>query len=303
MPDQIDLEDIYRKAYEESKSPALATVITLVEFLKFDNSNTASELEKKFDSAIKKLEKIDCRIEVGSVAKIFFSYVTLHSAKFPKIEDLKQELSNRSSKYLKKAQLSLSQLASVAESFIVDDSSILVHSYSRAVYNTLKKAMEKNKRFTIYVTESAPDYKGKELYELLKNEEKCNVTLILDSAVGYIMERIDFVLVGAEGVTESGGIINKIGTYQMAICAKAHNKAVYVLAESYKFVRKYPLSQGDIEDKLKYRTNNLEDDLVTNEKEHPLVDYTPPNYITLLLTDLGPLTTAAVCDMLVQLYT
>lgn len=35
-------------------------------------------------------------------------------------------------------------------------------------------------------------------------------TVILDSAVGYIMEKVDLVLVGAEGVVESGGIINKV---------------------------------------------------------------------------------------------
>lgn len=35
-------------------------------------------------------------------------------------------------------------------------------------------------------------------------------TLILDSAVGYVMEQVDFVMVGAEGVVESGGIVNKV---------------------------------------------------------------------------------------------
>lgn len=35
-------------------------------------------------------------------------------------------------------------------------------------------------------------------------------TTILDSAVGYIMEQVDMVMIGAEGVVESGGIINKV---------------------------------------------------------------------------------------------
>lgn len=42
------------------------------------------------------------------------------------------------------------------------------------------------------------------------------------------------MLVGAEGVVESGGIINKLGSYQMAIAAKAHGIPFYVAAESYK---------------------------------------------------------------------
>lgn len=42
------------------------------------------------------------------------------------------------------------------------------------------------------------------------------------------------VLVGAEGVVENGGIINKLGTLNIALAAAAHNKPVYVAAESYK---------------------------------------------------------------------
>jgi len=37
-------------------------------------------------------------------------------------------------------------------------------------------------------------------------------------------------------------------------------------------------------------------------KVHPLVDYTPPVYITLLFTDLGRLTPSAVSDELIKLY-
>lgn len=54
---------------------------------------------------------------------------------------------------------------------------------------------------------------------------------------------VDLVLVGAEGVVENGGVINKLGTYQIALCAKALNKPFYVAAESYKFARLYPLNQ------------------------------------------------------------
>ncbi|CAG2122445.1 unnamed protein product [Medioppia subpectinata] len=110
------------------------------------------------------------------------------------------------------------------------------------------------------------------------------------------MERVDIVLVGAEGVAESGGIINKIGTYSVAICAKTMNKPFYVLAESYKFIRLYPLNQSDVPSRLKWKSNR------PDYEAHPLVDYTPPSYITLLLTDLGTLTTAAVSDQLMQLY-
>jgi len=47
---------------------------------------------------------------------------------------------------------------------------------------------------------------------MCRDLEAANIpcTLILDSSVGYVMEQVDIVMVGAEGVVESGGIINKV---------------------------------------------------------------------------------------------
>ena len=58
-------------------------------------------------------------------------------------------------------------------------------------------------------------------------------TVILDSAVAYSMDMVDFVLVGSDAVVESGGLINAVGSNQMAIIAKAANKPFYALAERY----------------------------------------------------------------------
>jgi translation initiation factor 2B subunit (eIF-2B alpha/beta/delta family) len=57
--------------------------------------------------------------------------------------------------------------------------------------------------------------------------------VVLDSAVAYVMDKVDFVLVGSEAVVESGGLINALGSNQMAIIAKAQNKPVYALAERW----------------------------------------------------------------------
>lgn len=116
-----------------------------------------------------------------------------------------------------------------------------------------------------------------------------------------MMERVDLVLVGAEGVVESGGIINKLGTFQIATVAKAFGKAVYVAAESYKFARLFPLNQGDlpVETKTVDFAQTLPDSV---RVENPSRDYTPPHLITLLFTDLGVLTPSAVSDELIQLY-
>jgi len=40
--------------------------------------------------------------------------------------------------------------------------------------------------------------------------------VVLDVAVGFVMQEADIVVTGAAGVCESGGIVNKIGTYQVS---------------------------------------------------------------------------------------
>lgn len=118
------------------------------------------------------------------------------------------------------------------------------------------------------------------------------------------MEEVDLVLFGAEGVVENGGIINTVGTYQIAMIAEALRVPVYVVAESFKFVRHFPLTQADV---TQFRQMTLHPELEALGSDSLEVvththDYTPPKYISLLFTDLGILTPAAVSDELIRLY-
>ena len=134
------------------------------------------------------------------------------------------------------------------------------------------------------------------------------MTVVLDAAVGYIMEDVDLVLVGAEAVVENGGVINRIGTNTLGIVANAHGTPLYVACESYKFARIFPLSQKDVPTLTSARRDRARDlkeilklpgDVAT---ENPFGDYTPPQYVTYLLTDLGIFTPSAVSDELIRLH-
>jgi len=89
------------------------------------------------------------------------------------------------------------------------------------------------------------------------------------------------VLVGAEGVVENGGIINKLGTYTIALAAAAHQTPMYVAAESYKFARLYPLNQRDYP--LERKPLDFGPLMPRGAKiENPSRDYTPPSNPCLL---------------------
>lgn len=150
------------------------------------------------------------------------------------------------------------------------------------------------------------------------------------------MERVDLVIVGAEGVVENGGMVNKVGTFALGVMAKELGVPLYVAAESYKFTRLYPLNNSDLPEmgrisgNLKFldtlawnAATNTQTEAAAAETtmgsngglqryvvdlppsvsiENPPCDFTPARYITLLFTDLGVLTPSAVSDELIRLY-
>ena len=77
---------------------------------------------------------------------------------------------------------------------------------------TLKEAHNMHKRLYVYVTECSANNSGS---LMKKNLEDLGIPcqIVLDASVGYVLEKVDLVLLGAEGVVESGGICNKVRLY------------------------------------------------------------------------------------------
>ncbi|XP_056313098.1 translation initiation factor eIF-2B subunit alpha [Danio aesculapii] len=300
--EERELVEYFRGQIREDPdvASAVAAIRSLLEFLKRDQSETILGLRENMTQAIHRLQEADSSVAVSSGGELFLRFISLTSLEHPDLSQCKNVMIERGELFLKKISLSRGKVGKLCHTFIKDGAKILTHSSSRVVLKVLENAAADNKRFTVYVTESQPDSAGKLMAEKLR-KLSIPVTVVLDAAVGYVLEKVDLVIVGAEGVVESGGVINKIGTYQMAVCSKAHNKPFYVVAESFKFVRLYPLNQQDVPDRFKYKADVLKKAEDLNQ-EHPLIDYTPPSLITLLFTDLGVLTPSAVSDELIKLY-
>ncbi len=65
------------------------------------------------------------------------------------------------------------------------------------------------------------------------------------------------------------------------------NKPFYVVVESYKFVQHFPLSQSDLPSPLVLDWKDSYTEGEDIQISTTAVDYTPPNLISLLLTDFG----------------
>jgi len=262
-----------------------------------------SELSHELKSAVQLLttNTESSMPSVKSGCELFLRFITLAKFDTFAIDECRQKLIERGEVFLERTLSSRQRIAEYSQEFIVDGSVILTHSYSRVVLALLAYA-SKFTRFRVFVTDSEPDKSGLQMRDELEALGIPAIS-ILDASVAYVMEKVTCVLIGAEAVVESGGVINKIGTFNIAIAAHEMNKPFYVASESFKFVRFYPLNNRDLPDHFKYRASTIARSKENNlEAEHPLVDYTPPAYITLLFTDIGTLTPSAVSDELIKLY-
>ncbi|KAG2254023.1 hypothetical protein Bca52824_084159 [Brassica carinata] len=219
---------------------AVAAIRALAAVIRASEASTMMELEIELKKASDTLKNpswpCDCEVHM-STAFARFSYLLGVDHSVASLLRNKPSWFNRI--------LARKIIAMLSQDFIFDGCTILVHGLSRVVLEILKTAAQNNKLFRVLCTEGRPDGTG----VLLSNElSKLDipVKLLLDSAVAYSMDEVDMVFVGADGVVESGGIINMMGTYQIALVAHSMNKPVYVAAESYKFARLYPLDQKDM---------------------------------------------------------
>jgi len=152
--------------------------------------------------------------------------------------------------FVERAKQSREKIASFGKHFIRDGATVLTNGASRVVGALLRRAAESSTiRFkVVYVLPPQGSSDLKEGHQTVADLRANNIPVaaIQDSAVAYSLGNVDMVIVGAEGVVENGGIISRMGTYQMGILAKSKGKPFYVVAESHKFVRLYPLSQFDL---------------------------------------------------------
>lgn len=166
-------------------------------------------------------------------------------------ENVRQHLLGNGRLFVSRAKAARDRIAQLGAGFVGDGNIVLTHGGSRVVGNLLAKAAEVKKpggnvRFkVIYLINEACASESRVVVSALR-AKGIPVATIGEGAVGYAIGKVSLVIVGAEGVVENGGIISRLGTYQIALLAQTAGKPFYVAAETHKFVRLYPLDQYDL---------------------------------------------------------
>jgi methylthioribose-1-phosphate isomerase len=187
------------------------------------------------------------------------------------------------------------------QALLPDGARILTHCNAGALatagYGTalgvVRAAREAGKKIHVYADETRPVLQGARLtaWELVRDGIPC--TLITDNMAGSLMQqgKVDAVLVGADRIAANGDTANKIGTYALAVLARAHGIPFYTAA---------PLSTIDaalpdggaipIEERNSAEVTRI--DGVRTAPEgiavwNPAFDVTPHPWIAAIITEAG----------------
>jgi ribose 1,5-bisphosphate isomerase len=182
-------------------------------------------------------------------------------------------------KLIKQLESSTKKISKNGVKIIPKKAKIMTHCHSGEALAVIKYANKKGKKISVIATETEPLKQGvKTARELAK--EKIPVTLIVDSAVGFFMKDVDMVIVGTDAMRKNG-FVNKIGTYLLALAAKAHKKSFYVVGNKLKLDgrRKFIIEERPGREIYK-RIRGV-------KIRNPAFDLIPWKYVTKVITDVG----------------
>ena len=114
-----------------------------------------------------------------------------------------------------------------------EDSIIITCSHSENVIDSLLMGREKGKVSKVFVMESRPLFEGRVTAKRLQ-EAGIDCELTVDAAGPYFCKECDLALVGADSVLRDGSVVNKVGTYPLAMACREVGIPFYVVCESIK---------------------------------------------------------------------
>ena len=213
--------------------------------------------------------------------------------------------------FVQRAKESRGRIANVARKFVRDGCTVLTCGSSRVVAGVLNAAAENGASFRVVSVQDSTYAQPKGFPDIVMELRRKDIPVatIPFAALATVLPHVTFALAGAESVLENGGIISGMGTNQMGLLAKSFGKPFYVVAESHKFVRVYPLNADDLP--LGQKVLDFEPQSGEGEKEHEggkrmardeAVDFTPPELITALVTESGVQTPSAVSEELIKIW-
>jgi len=157
----------------------------------------------------------------------------------------------------------------------------------------IRAAWEQGKKVSVIATETRPKLQGARLTAYELKRDGIPVTLITDSMVGYVMsrQRVDKVFVGADRIVRDA-VINKIGTYTIAVLAHEHGIPFYVAAPTSTMDLSHTSKETVIEERNPEEVTHILSQRIAPKgvkAMNPAFDITPMKYVSAIVTETGVL--------------
>ena len=155
----------------------------------------------------------------------------------------------------------------------------------------IRSAVAQGKRISVYACETRPLFQGSRLTAWELTEDNIPVTLICDNMAGMAMRQglVDKVIVGADRITKDA-VFNKIGTYSIAVLAKAHGVPFYVAAPISTFDLERSEKDVEIEERDADEIRRLGNKKLAPadvKVYNPAFDATPLDLVSAIITERG----------------
>jgi methylthioribose-1-phosphate isomerase len=145
----------------------------------------------------------------------------------------------------------------------------------------------------LWVDETRPLLQGARLTAWEAARDGLPYTVLADNAAGSLFAagRVDLVVVGADRVCADGSVVNKVGTYPLAVLARAHG-VPFVVAAPTSTVDETTATGRDVvvEQRAADEVTSYGGVRVAPEGAaayNPAFDVTPAEYVTALVTECG----------------
>lgn len=156
----------------------------------------------------------------------------------------------------------------------------------------LKHAKLLGKDIRVFCPETRPYFQGSRLTATVCHDMGFDTTVITDNMPAFVMkqEGIDLFTSAADVICGDGHVVNKVGTYQIAIAAKYHGIPYYVTGapdQGHKTVDTVRIEMRDPDFVLQAMGTKTANQEVKGY--YPSFDITPPELVTGVVTDQGVL--------------
>jgi methylthioribose-1-phosphate isomerase len=154
-------------------------------------------------------------------------------------------------------------------------------------------AQERGISLKVFADETRPVLQGARLTAFELHQAGVDVTLICDNMAGMVMSKgwVNAVIVGTDRVAANGDVANKIGTYSVAVLAKAHGIPFYVACPMSTIDLETPTGAGiPIEERLPEEiTEGFGKRTAPQGVKvfNPAFDVTPHEYVDAIITEKG----------------